>query len=78
MDGQLGVGVWNSADGRVAEGSAAETSVRSGSRGSARILNLPNSLPSGEGLCLEPLMKGVPSGFFFLVRPGLPCFRDTP
>lgn len=23
-------------------------------------------------------MKGVPSGLRFLVRPGLPCFLDTP
>ena len=46
--------------------------------GSGLILNLPNSLPSGEGRCFEPLMKGDPSGFLFLVRPGLPCFLDTP
>jgi hypothetical protein len=24
------------------------------------------------------LMKGVPSGFLFRVRPGLPCFLDMP
>jgi hypothetical protein len=46
--------------------------------GSGRTLNLPNSLPSSEGRCLEALVKGVPSGFLFLVRPGLPCFLDTP
>jgi hypothetical protein len=46
--------------------------------GSGRTLNLPNSLPSGEGRCFEALMNGVPSGFLFLVRPGLPCFLETP
>jgi hypothetical protein len=46
--------------------------------GSGLSLNLPNSVPSGDGRCLEPLMKGVPSAFLFLVRPGFPCFLDTP
>lgn len=46
--------------------------------GSVLTLNLPNSLASGDCCCFDPLIKGVPSGFLFLVRPGLPCFLDTP
>jgi hypothetical protein len=53
-------------------------SETSGSNGSARTRNLLNSLPLGDGRCFEALMNGVPSGFLFLVRPGLPCFLDTP
>jgi hypothetical protein len=48
------------------------------STGSDRILNFPNSLPSGDGRCFDALTKGVPSGFLFRVRPGLPCFLETP
>lgn len=57
---------------------AVSMSGRRRPKGSGRILNLPNSLPSGVGRCFEDLIKGVPSGFLFLVRPGLPCFLDTP
>jgi hypothetical protein len=57
---------------------AASNSGRGSEMGSGRNLNLPNSLPSGDGRCFEPLMKGVPSGFLFRVRPGLPCFLDMP
>ena len=57
---------------------AASNSGRGKAIGSGLTLNLLNSLPSGEGRCFEPLIKGVPSGFLFRVRPGLPCFLDTP
>jgi hypothetical protein len=55
-----------------------ELGEESRTRGSGRILNFPNSLPSGDGRCLEALIKGVPSGFLFRVRPGFPCFLETP
>jgi hypothetical protein len=57
---------------------ASEKSGRPWRVDSVVILNLPNSLPSGDGRCLETLMNGDPSGFLFLVRPGLPCFLETP
>jgi hypothetical protein len=46
--------------------------------GSCRMRNLLNSRPSGEGRCFDALMNGVPSGFLFRVRPGFPCFLETP
>jgi hypothetical protein len=72
VDGRLGV------DQSDAQFEAISKSGVLCSVGSGWILNLPNSLPSGDGLCLETLMNGVPSGFVFLVRPSLPCFLETP
>jgi hypothetical protein len=57
---------------------AASSSGRGMAMGSGLTLNLPNSLPSGDGRCFDPLMNGVPSGFLLRVRPGLPCFLETP
>src|SRR5690242_2117499 len=57
---------------------AASNSGRGKVIGSGLNLNFPNSLTSGDGRCFEPLVKGVPSGFLLRVRPGLPCFLDTP
>lgn len=73
MPGKLGVG-----DQLDDQFDVVSYSNKGWSVGSVRSLNLPNSLPSGDGRCLEALMKGVPSGFLFLVRPGLPCFLETP
>lgn len=56
----------------------ASNSGRGKAISSGLTLNLPNSLPSGDGCCFDPLINGVPSGFLFLVRPGFPCFLDTP
>lgn len=37
-----------------------------------------NSLIPGDKSCFAALTNGVPSGFLFLVRPGFPCFLETP
>jgi hypothetical protein len=73
VDGRLGVDDQSDAQFEATSKSGVLCSV-----GSGWILNLPNSLPSGDGLCFETLMNGVPSAFLFLVRPGFPCFLETP
>jgi hypothetical protein len=73
VSGRLGVG-----DQSDAQFDAISKSGVFGSIVSGWILNLPNSRPSGGHLCFEALMNGVPSGFLFLVLPGLPCFLETP